>query len=336
MQIDLGGISVYVMAILSLAAGFLLRPATALALLVPTHVAFVISILSFQQDPDRLSANLVNGTFVLVLAFVLSQLFFRAKLIEFRNRKTIEELNTNLEEQVKIRSEQLVASEKLAFLGQHTAEIVHNLNNPLTAVTVYADLLAMDGAGDERIDELKRATEMLEETVKTILEPARRDAVRTREPVDINEVIREELRLMASRSFFKHEVETETNLRPLPPINGVWAHFSQSLGNLIKNGVDAMHSVEDRRLTIETDAADGVISIAISDTGCGISEADREKVFDPFFTTKPTISSDASPTGTGLGLPSAKKMLESYGGEIAIESAPGQGTTFRITLPTDD
>ncbi|MFP4391011.1 MAG: sensor histidine kinase, partial [Desulfococcaceae bacterium] len=95
----------------------------------------------------------------------------------------------------------------------------------------------------------------------------------------------------------------------------------------------SMHGRERRRLTVSTAATESAILVRVADTGRGIPAADLERIFDSFYTTKPLTAEDDEPTGTGLGLASTREIIASYGGEIRVQSRPGQGTTFTVRLP---
>jgi len=151
--------------------------------------------------------------------------------------------------------------------------------------------------------------------------------------IDLNELLKDQVELLRANSFFKHKVTTEMKLGAIPPYRGIYHHFSQSIGNLISNAVDAMYKSEQKVLTIETSVREGFICADITDTGHGISEKKMEKIFNPFYTTKPLTAGDDRPTGTGLGLASAKEMIESYDGKILVRSAEDAGSTFTVMLP---
>jgi signal transduction histidine kinase len=281
------------------------------------------------------SASLINGTLISLIVLVVFLTVFRAEVRELASKRALEQLNDSLEEQVRVRTEQLVAAQKLAFLGQHAAELVHNLNNPLTCVRGYTELLKSELPDHEAVTELYHATARLEHIIRSILLPARRSASNEEAEIDLNEVIESVLKFQSTDHFFKHKVETTTSLGALPKIHGVWSHFDQILGNVVKNAVDALHDVSHRELHISSTAVGNLIVLRVSDTGPGIKPEHMGKLFDPFFTTKPLVSAGKGPTGTGLGLPSVKKMVESYAGSIEISSELGRGTHVEIRLPAE-
>lgn len=257
------------------------------------------------------------------------RVFIRLKSLEDQ----LQTLNKELNEQVKIRTKQLIDSEKLAAIGRYSAGIVHNLNNPLQVIMGNAELLSMKNPDNKNIMKLRKAAAHMKKIIGTILSTTHRESTAEHVDFDINEVIKAQMELLRANPFFKHNIKTRMSLEPLPKYRGIYHHFSQSLGNLIKNSVEAMYQSDTMLLTIDTYVQDGAILIRISDTGAGISEKKMEKIFNPFFTTKPLTATDDRPTGTGLGLASAKEMIESYGGEIKVESTPGKGAIFTVRLP---
>ena len=257
------------------------------------------------------------------------QVFLRLKALE----DELSDLNNQLNEQVKIRTEQLIDSEKMAAVGRHTAGIIHNLNTPLQVILGNADILQMNDSDNQHIDNLKKAADQMKRIITTLLSTSRLESQPQFMKINLNEVIEDQIELLMANPHFKYKIKTELKLEPLPSYKGIYAHFSQSLGNLIKNSAEAMFDSYKKLLSISSKANDNEIMIEISDTGHGIPKCDLNKIFDPFYSTKPLTSNDNTPTGTGLGLASCKEMIESYNGNIVVESEIGMGTIFRVLLP---
>ncbi|MBU0507760.1 HAMP domain-containing histidine kinase, partial [bacterium] len=120
-----------------------------------------------------------------------------------------------------------------------------------------------------------------------------------------------------------------------PPIHGVFIDFSQVIGNLLRNAIDAMHEAEEKVLKVQSRHHNGRLVLRISDTGYGISDDAKKNLFKPFFTTKPKGKDAApgEPTGTGLGLSHSRSILARYGADINVESEVGKGATFTVTIP---
>ncbi|MCP4352590.1 MAG: hybrid sensor histidine kinase/response regulator [Desulfobacterales bacterium] len=257
------------------------------------------------------------------------RVFLRLKSVEDQLR----DLNNTLNEQVRVRTEQLIDAEKMAAIGRYAAGIVHNLNNPLQVIMGYAQLLAMKHPEDKKIMSLRKAAAQMKKIIGTILSTSHMQSKEEKVKIDLNQVITDQIELLRSNSFFKHHIKTEMDLSSIPAYCGTYSHFSQSFGNLIKNAVDAMYEKKPRTMTITSSMENNAILISISDTGHGISREKMGRIFDPFFTTKPLTASDNRPTGTGLGLASSKEMIESYGGSVLVDSETGKGTTFTVRLP---
>jgi signal transduction histidine kinase len=155
--------------------------------------------------------------------------------------------------------------------------------------------------------------------------------------INLNQLLVEELNFLNADLVFKHRIHKEYKFDPsLPIVRGVYSDFSQALLNIIKNALDAMYDVPNKRLSVKTETASaGDVLIQVGDSGCGIPEEHLPQIFDPFFTTKPaSVNRDeAQPTGTGLGLSSAYQLLKKYNARIEVDSKIGQGTTFNIYIP---
>jgi len=167
------------------------------------------------------------------------------------------------------------------------------------------------------------------QTVKRLQEFTRIRRDQPLVPLDINQVVRDALDI--TQSQWKEEptsrgiaVELRTHLADVPAVLGDAAELREAMTNLILNALDAMP--QGGTLTLSTALVDERIEVAVADTGVGMPLEVREKVFDPFFTTK-------GPQGTGLGLSMTYGIISRHGGSIAVESEPGQGSTFRLSLP---
>ncbi|MCH8140939.1 MAG: HAMP domain-containing histidine kinase [Proteobacteria bacterium] len=214
-----------------------------------------------------------------------------------------------------------------------SAEIVHNLSNPLTTLYAYLRRLEKADPDNPDIKEIKAASRKLGAITQSILSSVRTNDSEEKRELDLNAIIRSELKLIEIDTFAKYEVETLLKLSPLPGVLGVGAHFNQVFGNIIKNAVDAMHDSPRKVLTVSSRSTGGWVVVEISDTGCGVPPHHMKKVFDPLFTTKTSNGLDGRPTGTGLGLSSCKRMIEAYGGVITLNSVVNQGTTVTVKVP---
>jgi two-component system NtrC family sensor kinase len=244
-------------------------------------------------------------------------------------------------DRLKATQAQLLQAEKLSAIGQLVAGVAHELNNPLTSVIGYAQLLQQEvrssvDADTPRVPEtlshdLRRIAEESERAakiVRNLLAFARRQSA-ARAEQDIAEVV---TRVVSLRSyeFRLNAIELETAFEPgLPPVLGDGGQLQQALLNLLLNAEQAMRSRNVRRVRVGArrvpDA--GAVELFIADTGHGIQEENLRRIFDPFFTTREVGE------GTGLGLSICYGIVRDHGGQISVESRVGQGTTFKVLLP---
>ena len=172
----------------------------------------------------------------------------------------------------------------------------------------------------------------MEEMIENILVKTRQK--KAPEPVNLNDLLARELDFLHADPVFKHKVEKEIALaEALPPVMCVYTDFSQVFGNLLRNGVEAMHGREPKRLRVATAFEMGRVVVEIGDTGCGIPEAHRPLLFRPFFTTKTGSGASGDPRGTGLGLYTVRQLLDAYGATIEVKTEVNVGTTFHLKIP---
>jgi two-component system NtrC family sensor kinase len=233
----------------------------------------------------------------------------------------------------KLLQQQLIQSEKLSAIGELISGIAHELNNPLTGVMGYSQLLQMRGDLDERAkDSLVKINNLAtrcQRIVQNLLSFARKQKPE-RTLTSINEIIERTVELR-SYELQVNNIELLLELDPLLPRTIADAHqLQQVFLNVITNAEQAMLEAKGRgRLTIRTrnDNAGGRVVIEIADDGPGIPEQHLTKIFDPFFTTKEVGK------GTGLGLSLAYGIIKEHAGNIYARSRLGEGSTFVIELP---
>ncbi|RPH95564.1 PAS domain S-box protein [candidate division KSB1 bacterium] len=248
---------------------------------------------------------------------------------DITEQKLIEKQNHQLEIE-------LVRESKLAEFGMLSAGIAHNLNGPLMGIMGFCDILELRHAGQHEVNQIRQQALVMKDIVANLLLKSRNEKEAQPQNLIIEDIIRTELRFLDANLFFKHHVKTEIDLDAnSPTVYGVYIDFAQVIGNLLRNAIDAMYHAPQKTLTVRTRADGRYLTLTIADTGCGISPEQKQSLFRPFFTTKPKSSEAApgEPTGTGLGLSTSRNILARYGAEIHVESEPGSGATFIVTIP---
>jgi signal transduction histidine kinase len=241
--------------------------------------------------------------------------------------------------------EQLMISERMASVGMLSASVAHEINNPLAVIVANLEFAmqrfealgaeqsaiaaASTGLQEARqsLREAHEAAERVTHIVRDLKVFSRASNDDQEGPVDIERVLESALR-MASNEI-RHRAKIVRHYIRVPPIHGNEARLGQVLLNLIVNAAQAIpegRAAENRiGLSIRMGDNDRVV-VEVADTGSGIPPQVLARIFDPFFTTK------APGVGTGLGLAICQRIVIRYGGDIAVESQPGHGTTFRVSL----
>lgn len=224
--------------------------------------------------------------------------------------------------------QQLFQSEKLAAMGRLTAQIAHELNNPIYGVMNCLDLLKSEVPESSKkrrfLDMAAGETKRISELLRGMLSFFRPDEdVKT--PVDLNAVI-DDVILFMGKQLQEFKIRTVLDLAgDLPKVIASGNQMKQVLLNLIMNAKTAMP--RGGTLTIATRPLDGNVRFSVSDTGVGIPEENRDRIFEAFFTTKSDVK------GVGLGLSVCFGIIRQHNGKISVASEVGVGTTFTITLP---
>ncbi|MFH1383076.1 MAG: [Fe-Fe] hydrogenase large subunit C-terminal domain-containing protein [Chloroflexota bacterium] len=234
-------------------------------------------------------------------------------------------------QRLKTTQDGLIQAEKLTSLGQMAASIAHEVNNPLSGVLVYTQLLVKRINSDKftkegALDYLgKMETELTRSTrlIRNLLDFARQSPPALRK-VNLNEVVDRAFDL-ASHSVGLQNIEVVKELdASLPVVTADFDQLQQVCINLIVNAIQAMPN--GGKLALRTSVDGNDLKIAMQDTGCGISPESQRKLFTPFFTTKGI-------KGVGLGLAVAYGIIQRHHGRIEVQSQEGVGTTFTICLP---
>ena len=225
---------------------------------------------------------------------------------------------------------QLVESERIASIGKMAAGVAHEINNPLSGILIYAELLQeslkRDPEQSKDIQEIIDQTLRCKNIVSELLEFSRQSVGKI-SSFSLEELITKTLNLLINQAFFQDISVTKDVAEDLPPIVGDMAQLQQVFTNLFINAADAMEGKGKLHIEARLDAGRNQFMIRVSDTGPGIPKDLQEKIFEIFFTTKPAGK------GTGLGLTITKNIVKLHGGDVRIECPPEGGTSFVIELP---
>jgi two-component system NtrC family sensor kinase len=261
-----------------------------------------------------------------------------AALTFVTTRKLIKKLAA-ASEQAFFLDEKLVQSQKLASIGELSAGIGHEINNPLAIISQETEwmqhLVKRIGEGDstgiaELQDSLKEVFHQVDrcrEITQNLLDFARRKEPVYQE-VNVNKLI-DDLSRLVEKEAVLHHIEIRRDFqKDLPLVHTDAPSLRQVVLNLLTN---ATHAVQkDGQIRIATKSSqNGSVDIIVADTGCGIPKDHLTKIFDPFFTTKPEGK------GTGLGLSICHGIVDKLGGRISVSSEVGKGSTFVVTLPVN-
>ena len=260
----------------------------------------------------------------------LLQILASQASVAIENARLVSDLQQSLMD-LKSTQEQLIQSEKLSAMGQLIAGVAHELNNPLTAIIGYSQLLLDSGElehSDHRdVDKINNQAQRAAKIVQNLLTFARQRRT-LREQVDVNDLLE---RILEMRSYQLRvdniEVVSEFDTRPLP-VHVDPNQLQQIFLNLVNNAQDAMaeHSAGGR-LTVISELCDGGVRVRFGDTGPGLAANVLRHLFEPFFTTKEVGK------GTGLGLSICYGIVTQHGGRIWAENASGGGAIFTVELP---
>ncbi|QXI46937.1 MULTISPECIES: ATP-binding protein [Pseudomonas] len=288
-----------------------------------------------QVVADGRNAALAAAAVWLSLVFAALFLSQRLRLARLRQRSR-EELKRQVEErtrELRTAQEGLVQSAKLAALGQMSAAMAHEINQPLTTQRMQLETLRLL-LDQGRYDEARQALEPLEQMLtrmaaltghlKTF---ARNSPVGLRERLDLATVVDQALHLLEAR-IRSEAVEVALYLARPAWVRGDAIRLEQVLINLLRNALDAMADKRYKRLEIRIEPDGQLWRLSVLDSGGGIDQANLAKVFDPFFTTKPVGE------GLGLGLAISYGIVHEAGGQLQAENLPG-GARLSLTLPRD-
>ncbi len=229
--------------------------------------------------------------------------------------------------------QQVIRAERLATIGELSAGVVHELNNPLTSITVYAEYLqrklGSQGSDPNDLEKLRRIGASAQRILRFSRELVQyaRPSNAELEVADLGAVVEQSLSF-CEHLFEPDEVELRRDLRPVPAVTAIKGQLEQVIINLLTNAVHAIsgRGVIEVRVRSTSPAH---IALEIGDSGPGVPPADRARIFEPFFTTKPDGK------GTGLGLSIVRNIVEQHRGEISVGESHLGGALFVISLPVE-
>ncbi|HKR95263.1 MAG TPA: ATP-binding protein, partial [Candidatus Angelobacter sp.] len=222
---------------------------------------------------------------------------------------------------------QLARAEKLAAMGQLVAGVAHELNNPLTSIVGYTELISDDvpeGPARQKLDKMLREAQRMKRIIENLLRFARQNSL-ARKSANIEALLQDVLALREYH-LHNHDIEVEIQIEAgLPHIALDEDQFKQILLNLLNNSIDALEGNSPKRIRIAARYNNGRVTLCFDDNGYGF--VDLNRVFDPFYTTKPVGK------GTGLGLSICYGIVKEHGGEIHAENLEPHGARIALELP---
>jgi signal transduction histidine kinase len=256
-------------------------------------------------------------------------------------RQALELANEQLEEKVQLRTSELVTvnarlETEIRDKDEFLRAVTHDLGAPLRNINGMASMLLLkykEALADDALNKLQRISANAKLQTELIGELLELSKIRTRpgrrEVVDLGELVRD---LCASMSYDLERSEIDLRIdEPLPVIYAERNRIRQVFQNLLENAVKYMLDAKQRRITVTCTQDDQQYTFSVSDTGHGIAEQDLPHVFQVF--RRATHSGTHTVPGRGVGLASVKSILETYGGQLSVQSKLGEGSTFRFTIP---
>ncbi len=291
-------------------------------------------LLVIDRDPTEPATPLREARRIELAALLIASLLVGGAVV-FHTRQLVARLAA--EDRSRVAAEaQLAHSARLVSLGRMAAGVAHEINNPLAAIGELAGL--MEDLIDDQFLASSPHARLFQDNVRKIQQHVDRTRgithrmlgfARRMEPhqdmVNVNDIANEALSFIEREASFR-QVELIRQLdADLPMIKSDRAQLQQVFLNLLNNALDA---VEDGgRIMVTSRAVADSVLVMVEDDGCGIPEELHDRIFDPFFTTK------APGEGSGLGLSICHTIMKGLGGSLSFDSAPGEGTVFRVRLP---
>jgi len=256
----------------------------------------------------------------------LLEMFSRQASLAIANARAYERIRDQLHE-LQATRDRLVEAERMASVGRMASHLAHEIRNPLTAIGGFAASIARQHKDDPKTARnatiIYQEARRLERTLVNVLDYTR-PLRPTKLPVRINDLVRdtiEQFRSAMGEEGVSLDVSLDERIGEIPADAEM---VKQVIINLLKNALESMEGEDDSRLTVTTTLREGLVELVVSDTGCGIRLDSLDKLFSPFFTTK--IG------GVGLGLSVSRRIVAQHGGRIEVDSRPGVGSRFTVTL----
>lgn len=297
----------------------------------------VAGVVEVYKNPVSLFREIEQGRRRVWMSALLGALFLYATLFwivrraaaVIRRQQARQTATTN--ELVRLQG-QLVQAEKLSAIGELVSGVAHELNNPLTSIIGFSELLltAPDpGSAEKRLKIIQSEALRCSKIIENLLTFARRDAFSPRE-TNLHALLEKTLEIKA-RAFLLDGIEVRVEFQDsIPPVSADASQIQQVFMNILNNAHQAMLEKNDRRtLVIQGRRKEAFIQIVFKDSGPGIPEELLPKIFDPFFTTKPVG------VGTGLGLSVSYGIIRAHGGRLFAESRRGSGAQIYVELPIE-
>ncbi|MEO6119738.1 MAG: ATP-binding protein [Terriglobales bacterium] len=297
------------------------------ALAVLSMPLFGFWALTDPSMPESIHHFRVAMTLACMFALMLL-MFFKQSLIDRKLLALLDQSRASYEGLQRLQG-QLIQTEKLASIGRLVAGAAHEINNPLTAILGYSDLLVEEKKlapeQQEMAEKIRQQARRTKHLVQNFLTFAKQAPVHM-VPLDLNAVVADALQLQ-ELDLAHRSIETSTQLPEVPVmVNGDANHLVQMCVHIFNNAMEAMAESHGKgTLTVALEVVDGQAVLTCQDTGPGVAEPGR--IFDPFYTTK------AVGKGTGLGLSACYGIVRDHGGQIGCTNLPAGGALFTVSLP---
>ena len=287
--------------------------------------------------------GIIDSTLLIITLYPILYFFlYRPMALYITEQKESERKLQEAYDNLRTTQTQLIQAEKMTLLGQLSAGVAHEINNPVAVISGEAQMLFKDDCKDQETKEASRVileqAKRIEMITRRLLEFSRRKESK-QQSVDLNEAIEKSLALLSYQAKVGNVVTIKKLDSSLPKVLGDFDQLQEVFLNLALNAVQAMErggtlTIRSRRDKVTEDARrkidilkydQEIVMVEVEDTGIGMDEVALKKCFDPFFTTKEK--------GTGLGLSVCYGIVESHGGMIEVRSQLGKGSTFIVKLP---